>query len=143
MHRSRLAHTQTDLNCCTGGHTCALPSCRFRDPKVDSTYPRLRFSQLLEELSISAVGVRNKLRRLFTLGYLRTLFEALVPCVPNYCARKICKKPSTSVVGVNRKLRRLSSVGSTWNLQERPQVLCPNNQGTLKPQQELRCPFCF
>ena len=39
------------------------------------------------------------------------LFKGLVPCVPNYYARKIWKKMSTSAVGINKKLRRLSSVG--------------------------------
>lgn len=37
--------------------------------------------------------------------------QALLPCEPNYCARKFWKKLSISVIGVKRKLRRLSSVG--------------------------------
>jgi hypothetical protein len=44
-------------------------------------------------------------------GLPQESFEALVPCVPNYCPRKFWKKLSISVIGVSKKLRRLSSVG--------------------------------
>jgi hypothetical protein len=59
----------------------------------------------------TVVGVKRKLRRLSSVGYLTTLLKLLCLVCPDYCARKLWKKLSIFIVGVKKKLRRLSSVG--------------------------------
>jgi hypothetical protein len=70
--------------------------------------------QVLEETEHFHRWRQEQVAKIVLCGLPHDSFEALVPCVPNYCARKFWKKLSISIVGVKKKLRRLSSVGKHW-----------------------------
>jgi starch synthase len=56
-----------------------------------------------KKLRILIGSVKNQVAKIVHCGLPQDSFEALVPCMPNYCAREIWKKLSISVVGVMRK----------------------------------------
>jgi hypothetical protein len=73
--------------------------------------------QLLQETDHFSCGRKKQVAKIVHCGLRQDFFEALVPCLPNYHARKIWKKLSISAVGIRKKLRRLSTVGSTITFQ--------------------------
>ena len=70
-----------------------------------------RSSQLLEETEHFSRWRQKEVAKIVHYGVLQDFFEAVVPCISNYCAREIWK---TEHFGRWRqeKLRRLSTVGN-------------------------------